>query len=663
MPQELNEQLKRKEMTPLHDKLLSHVVGLAKMSRDHMGQFYECWDNANLVYKGQRKPDKEDRDNYKDGKPIKLVFPLNYAQIHTWVSFLFLLCTQNRNFYELTPTGSEDFKKRPDMEKVLEADIQRNLWPYILFQFLLDVGRFGLGVMETCWTQEYAYFLPSQVAIPTSTDYFEQQPVSGAYASNAPQTDDDGEPTKILRYEGNHVGNISPYRWFPDPRVTIVDFQKGDFCGHEEDMSRTELKRLQYAEEVYGIEHLTDVTNEWLSARGNTRIGFMRNSEMSDLGQRRGGMGNQNSAPDQTLGIDVVTKMQVKIIPNEFEIEVDGPKLGKQKWPVTYYAWVVNDQRIVKFEPTDTLHGMFGYTESEFTADMHEVVSAGMGDVTEKLQYIISWFFNSHIKGVDRVNKNQIVADPEGVDIDAIGSNDSVIKLRRGASKSGVDRWVKQLQVADATAGHMGDVDIITKFVQMITGVNDNAMGQYNSGRRSATEARAVTSGAAGRMKTNAAVIWATGFAPLGKMMLTNARAGMSLEMFMRIVGKPDPTDVVGLMKVQERYTNFKGSIEELVGGMDFFVWDATLNSEKGFMAQSLQELLQVMMTNPVVGQVLDIDTKALFEQMMFLRGVTDVDQFSLSKNVANGTSQLPPPMPPEPQPGQSQQVPQLPAA
>lgn len=666
MPLSVNDQLAIKELTPFHEKMLDHVVGLAKMSRDSMGTNYDRWDTANLVYKGLRRPDKEDRENFKDGKPIKLVFPLNYAQIHTWVSFLFLLCTQNRNFFELTPTGAEDFLERPDGEQVLEADVQRNIWPYVLFQFLLDVARFGLGVLETCWVEEYAYFLPSQVPTPATTDMFADQAVSGAYGSEMPQTDDDGEPTKILRYEGNHVGNISPYRWFPDPRVTITDFQKGDFCGHEEDISRTELKRLEYTDEVFGIEFLSDQTNEWLSERGNTRIGYMRDSEVAAAGPRHGGLGNKANAPAQTLGIDIITKMQVKIIPHEFELEPEGEKLGKQKWPVLYYVWVVNDQRIVKFAPTDTLHGKFGYTESEFTADMHSEVSAGMGEVTEKLQYIISWFFNSHIKGVDRVNKNQIIADPEGVDVDAIGSNDSIIKLRRGASKTGVDRWVKQLQVADATAGHMGDVDIITKFVQMITGVNDNAMGQYNSGRRSATEARAVTSGAAGRMKTNGSVIWATGFAPLGQMMLTNSRAGMSWEMFTRICGKPNPLDVVGIMKMQERYKNFKGTIEDLVGGMDYFVWDATLNSEKGFIAQSLQELLQVMLTNPAVAQIVDIDTKALFDEMMFLRGVPNIERFSLSKNIQNGTTAPPQPMPPEPGqqpvPGAAS-IPQLPVS
>ena len=50
--------------------------------------------------------------------------------------------------------------------------------------------------------------------------------------------------------------------------------------------------------------------------------------------------------------------------------------------------------------------------------------------------------------------------------------------------------------------------------MEVVTGVNANAMGQYNSGRRSASEARVVTAGAAGRMKMHGQLIWDTSLGP-----------------------------------------------------------------------------------------------------------------------------------------------------
>ena len=42
-------------------------------------------------------------------KPVKMVIPSTFAQVMTFTSFLFLLFTQNRSFYELVPTGDEDY--------------------------------------------------------------------------------------------------------------------------------------------------------------------------------------------------------------------------------------------------------------------------------------------------------------------------------------------------------------------------------------------------------------------------------------------------------------------------------------------------------------------------------------------------------------------------
>jgi hypothetical protein len=77
--------------------------------------------------------------------------------------------------------------------------------------------------------------------------------------------------------------------------------------------------------------------------------------------------------------------------------------------------------------------------------------------------------------------------------------------------------------------------------------------------------------------------------------------------------------------------------------------FDSTLQSEKGFIAQSLQELLVAVINNPVAAQQLDIDPRAMLEEIQYLRGVGNVGRFSLSQRVASGQV---PPLPPAVVPG-----------
>ena len=107
--------------------MLNHVKGLVKMSRSKMSDYYETWDQQQDIYKGERMSDKVYLEQAMRDKPIKMVVPTTFAQVMTFTSFLFLLYTQNKTFYELLPTGDEDYgTKQRDIEKVLDRDTRAN---------------------------------------------------------------------------------------------------------------------------------------------------------------------------------------------------------------------------------------------------------------------------------------------------------------------------------------------------------------------------------------------------------------------------------------------------------------------------------------------------------------------------------------------------------
>ena len=625
----------------LENELLAHVKGLVRMSRDARSPFYSEWDSALLNFEGKRRLDKDDEKAAKRDEPVKMVIPLTRAQIQSYISFNWLLMSQNRTFYELEPTGDEDALTRPDCEKVLQRDCQANQWAGKVVQFLLDQCLCGHGVLDCSWEECYYRYLTTLNEEPGN--YFGVE-IAGATGE---------QEVKVLAREGNKVTCISPYRWFPDTRLPLNRYQEGEFVATEDEISKSALRKLEAEGLVSDVSDIPEMTADKWKDRGTTRLDFMSKffaSRMDGSVNSTGaGLSNSSNTPK---GMYVLTRVQVDITPKDFMFK--GKSLGTETWPVRYVVWYANDQKIIRCERLNALHGKFTQVCGEFTPNHHQLCGQGLAEVLDKMQHTVSWLVSSHIRAVTNVINNKVVVDPAGVNMKSLEDPQSpFILLNKNASRQGVDRWVQQLKVQDTTAGHMQDAQLMAQMMQVVTGINDNAQGQYNSGRRSATEARAVTAGAAGRLKTHAELNWTSVFQPLGHMMLTNSRQMLSLESFMRICGRPKPGEEQIYLA---RFTAFKSTLEDLVGGDDFFVFDSTLSSEKGFIAQSLQELWIALITNPAIALSLGIDARAMLKEIMFLRGVTNFSRFDLPANIATGQT-LPPtqPNPTENGPGTEQ--------
>ena len=595
-----------RQQTPpsFHVALLEHAKALVKMSRAKMASHYRDWDRQDQVFRGERYPDADDVEQARKGKPVKMVVPHTFGQVMTFASFLFLLFKQNQNFFELVPSGNEDYgSKQMDAEAVLARDLNHNRLSIILFQHLIDCARFGPAIFDCCWTREI------------TRAYVEKQPTVVNYRGIETTLNQGSEWQQFVRYEGNLIRNVSPYRWFPDTRFPLVDFQRGEFCAAEEEYAMTHLRQLEAVGEVAGVDFITPFADKFDTLRGApTRFSFDTDNYKTWLW-----------GPSQSEGVVCVTKMQIRIVPSHFIVDGENTKLGPEEFPVMYHLWYANDNRIIRLEPAYWWHDQFSWTLSQFTPDMHRTITLGLADLIYRLQDVITWHINSRITDVRRNMRGRLVIDPSGVDTASLDSEKDIY-LRSGVSKSGVDRWVKQLDVRDTTQAHMADAELLGKIMQVVTGVNDNLMGQYNSGRRSAQEARTVLGGASGRMKLHGHVIWEGGLAPLGRMMLSNSRQALSADEFVKIVGQDDD--------IQQRYLQFKGTPAEVVTGDDFMVFDSTLSSEKGFTAQALQELLvAIVSADPVAAQMMTrgINPVKLVEEIYYLRGAGNIKRFGYS--------------------------------
>lgn len=591
-------ELSQEEMTPFHSALRDKCVSLVGTSRNYMQTFYDTWEERHKVYRAFRVEDKADKKAQEESRPVKQVLPMTYAKIQTFVSFVSAVITQRPRVFELDAVGVEDHEYKELSEKVLDADVKHNNFNKILKQATMDIAKFGIGIVKHSWDDNYVY-VPIEIE-GRSTKIF------GIEFKGKSRT----ETQKILKRQGNTVRCVSPFDFFPDIRYPLTEFQKGEFCADESDMSKQLLRRMEAESKCAGVDHI-DVMDSTVAAK-------FRNHA------RRSRINFDN--PEKTSDIHRVTETQIRLTPSEFILS-DGQPLGPEKTPIMYLVWLVNDQRVLRCEPMGYLHGEFTHDVGQFDEDQHDFINQSLADVLERLQETMDWFMNARVESVTRTIDNQLVVDPLGVDMATIVNRSRVILLKKGASRTGVDRYVKQLQVQDVTARHMDDIGQIASLMQTVSGVNENAMGQYHTGRRSATEARVVAQGAASRLKNITESIWHSMVQPLGLKMLLNLRQGLSNESLIAIAGQE-------YLEKPELVERFLAAPEDLVRQADFFMYDGTLASEKAYLAQSLMELFTTVTALGPQGLVdLQLSPKLLIEKIYELLGVGSLDQFNIMKD------------------------------
>jgi hypothetical protein len=588
-----------------HKQMLKECLDLLKSSQDVMSGYYAEWDFHQQIYKGERTRDKADHKAAERKEPEKMVVPMSFAQIQTFIAFCFHLFNQRPNFFELAGSGMEDAKAARIAEAVLARDLTYNKFLVILYQFLLNIGRYGLGVIKHSWfIDQKPEYVKKQA--PPQQAMFSQVELPGQMQMVL---------ENVVKFMGNKLVGISPYRFFPDPRLPITQFQEGDFCAAETDVTMMWCRKMQKSGMLSGVEHIKNF--------GSTD--FERRTEK----QMRSKVSFDATTGKQTGGI-VLTEVQRLIIPKEYKMP-GGEALGEEDYPIMYVVCIGNENRVVKCEPMNYPHDRFTYSAAQLSPDEQESCNVGVAGLINELQSTITWLFNSRVTSVRKTVNNQIVVDPEGVEMQDIAERKSVIRLKKGAARSGVDRWIKSLDIKDVTAGHIEDAQTLAQLMQVVTGINENALGQYSKGRRSAAQTEAVNSGAASRLKMYATLIWVQALQPLGEDMLANLRYGLDAKQLVRVMGQqllmPQSPYAAGPVDAQSFLSVDKS---DLCGNYDFVMLDGTAPTEKNYLASQLQEVLAALLSNPMAAAILGLDAKNIMTEIATLNGIRNPERFFL---------------------------------
>jgi hypothetical protein len=594
------------------DELRSTIVKSLNRARGSMSKHYPAWDRALDTYRSIRSADAQDIRARNKGEPEKMTVPLSFAQVNTLVTFLFLAYTQKESIFELEATGPEDYGVILEAcQAVLAREERQTRYHSKLVQALLDMARFKLGILKTSWRYETKTIKRAQPAVEIPFDML--QGISMAMEEPAEQDDE------VITYEGNDVEVISPYNFFYDTRVPLSRWQSGRFAADETEYHFQDLRAMERAGSLVGTKYITSFTSEaWKQRKEGTRLG-----DIDPQDQKKG-----EAKGDYMV---CLTSVQFKIVPADYDLS------DSQDEEIWTFA-LANDNRILAAQPLNAPHNEFTYDTLSLSPDQHTELCDSLSSLIDPLQEVITWLINARVAAVRQNIEGRFVVDPSFVDVSTLTAGNKYILLKKNAPyNQGVAAFISQLKTVDPTVTHMQDVQSLTQIMQMISGVNENSMGQVASGRRSATENRAANAGAASRMKLIAATVWIDGLAPQGRKMLLNCRQDMSFETYTKVLGE----------SAIETYERFHPEDPiELLGNEDYFSYDGTLASEKNYIAQSLQELVSVLASNPEIAAAAGLDITAMVQESFALRGLKNIDRFRLppQPQLTNGNPPIIPP-------------------
>lgn len=565
-----------------------------KSSRAAVSKCYDQWDRNQRTYETKRQVDQNDRKSSNNNEPKKQTLPLSYAQIDAFVTIGMDVLFQRPRFFELKGVDELDAKLTEVSEILLENDLKRAKSRTYVRNFLLNLARFGRAPIRTSWKTEKRNVLIQNTGVDDFGNEVQEDPTYQL----------------VTDFEGNDMQALNPYKFFPDPRVPLSRLHEGDFCGYEKEYTKIRLQELEVSGYVAGIEHIEALTSRDVQLRGDSRFGTIDPNNLNT-----------------SINNICVVEMDFKLVPKEVILD-DGEPLGPERFPVMYTMAYANDSRIVRLVPTSTYHEGFSFDCGQFIPDELATDERSIAELLTELQEVADWYLNARIEAVKQFLINRKIVNPRYVDLNSLKDRNSDVYLSTNAPPNiSINSVVAPMPFQDVTANHFNELATVEGLMGKTTGIPDPSVGQTQKGRRSAFEMRAVVRGGASRTLNIVGTAFEMALEPSAHKALMNHRQAVSQDTFFKVTGMPSED------KIQEKlelFKAFKASAVSMIGGRDYFVHEGVLPTEKEFMAQSLQELLQIIITAPQIN-TMSLSPEKILAEIFRLRGINTLGQFKLS--------------------------------
>jgi hypothetical protein len=602
---------------PLHKRVLEALNARFTFSARKMSNQHTKWRKSEdqfLAYIPEKDIDarkREARESTGKQDYTTIILPYTYASVMSAHSYWTSIFMARSPIFQYAARHGESETQTSAMEALVDYQVQVGKMLLPLFFWLLDPGKYGVGILGQYWCEETRH-VSKNVKVPQSFLGFPT-----GKTKNELQTEE------IRGYYGSKVFNIRPYDWYPDPRVALWDVQNMEFVGYARDIGWNEI--LSRAKSGEYISH----NCEWARRKG------FSGSSVRPMGSSATEMPNQIDT-EMSASVDLNNTgpfggviLHVNLVPKEWGLsESEYP----EKWVFTCLSQSNNADNssgyanlsvVIGARPQGSYHDKHPFFVLETEPDAYGLLPRSMAEVAEPVQRTMDWLINSHMYNVRNALNIQFLVDPAKVVMSDFKNPlpGGGIRLRPGAYGTPVNQVLGQVQVQDVTAGHIPNMQYLDIFGQKALGINEQILGMAGGGggRKTATEIRSSSSFGVNRQKTITEMFSAMGFDPLSEILVQESQQWFDVEMKLRAVGD----------QIQQAGQNFLTvDPQSIQGFFDFVPVDGTLPIDRFAQANLWKEILVALPKMPQVA--MQYDVAKIFAYTAQIAGLRAINKFRI---------------------------------
>jgi hypothetical protein len=486
------------------------------------------------------------------------------------------------------------------MEEVLDYDIQRQQGRLMLYAWLSDALRYGLGIVQDEWYEDHA-----RKTVRT------REPIE---AFGIPMGTRTKEEKKWVRtYNGNRTFNIDPYLYLPDPRVPAGRVQQGDFVGYAWFRSWVSLKQSERSGKYQNVDDVTPVSRE----KATSASPFNQSARFSSLGFPTLW---DYTLGDEDKGFVFGHTIWCKIVPSEFELGGDDPEM----WVIT----LANYDTVLRAEVWDYDSGEFPISVLEPHYDGYSPMNLGITEVVQPMTDMMDWLVGSHLDNVKKALNDMFVLDPSRINLDDLQRPGPAkwIRLRENAWGQDVKTAITQFPVQDVTKQHVQDVQYWTEVVLRGTGAVDSMLGMQPRQKQQATVFAGMVQMSAARHKVTAQILSEMGVLPWARRQVSNLQQFLDEDTFIKVTGN----------KAKELGVNpnefLRVPPENIQGQFDYPVHTGEIPPDPQRNVQVWTQVLMAIAKTPNLAARFDL--VEVFKQLVYSAGIKNIDAFLVKTQV-----------------------------
>jgi hypothetical protein len=429
-------------------------------------------------------------------------------------------------------------------------------------------------------------------------------------------------PTKVTwdaSSRTNHITNFDPRRVFHDPRVQWGDWERmqyiifSDFSSFDSLLQTGMYPKLKKYPSLRN--RLTPPAGGWDGHRWHKEAGRGLSIDPAERNRRESG------GTFFALGDSRVV--------DETWVRLAGYEVGIPQIDQLWLCVTILDENVVIRCQLNPYGRQFPVVIGGLYHDAHKTYSQSLYDLLLPLHDVATWLLRSRVDNVQAALTNLMFVDPTQIAIgDLIDRNPHGIVRTLPGVKPGEGVFISQ--IPDVTRGHWQDIQAMGELKQRLSAASDAQQGMPTSdGIRTATEIQRLTQLGSQRLGVLSRTISATSIRPMVRMMVANIQDFFAPQSSIRIADSDSASEVADM--VQDGYLDF--SLQDIQGEIEYLVVDGTLPLEP---TRNAETWITMLRTLNETGMAMEYNSGKIVEEAIRSMGVSDLDQFKISKEQQN---------------------------